>query len=404
MEAEESTTNPHYHQKQNQVMQVLQVLKEASQILQDKPQQNPNDPSSFSFIQALLDFETESDLFSTDPNLSALSRHLTHLKSLLHSQPHHPSIPSLLSFLRRRASHHQISRVAASIESEIQSWIDRETVNRLVLSLSSSASSADDDNKNQLLAAFEIRISQGFDRDLQDLVLKSKTFESVESALCNPAESKRVREQAARVIAALVRFNKDVFVGQVLMGPTVRALVAMATADSIVVLCGLVRSIKSALVDDIEIPKIINLLNVEDTEIRIAAIDLIMEIGYFGRKEAIEAMLEEGLVKKLVELQRSDGGGSLIEIGGDGFNEEEEGVSVERMEKAEKSKERRWLERHPFASCVARFAIQMEVGEGLRQRERRAFKQEVLNRVREAVISDAEAATILAEVLWGSSP
>jgi len=48
--------------------------------------------------------------------------------------------------------------------------------------------------------------------------------------------------------------------------------------------------------------------------------------------------------------------------------------------------------------------VQLEVGEGLRQRERRAFKQEILVRVREACVSDAEAATIIAEVLWGSSP
>lgn len=389
-------------QQQNEVMEVLQVLKEASQILKEKPNENPNNPSSPPFIQALLDLETESDLFSHDPNLSTLSHHLTHLKSLLQNQPHHPSFRT---FLRRRASHHQISRVAASIESEIQAWIDREIVDRLVFSLGASAD-VDDENKVRLLDAFESRTSQGFDRDLQDTVLKSKAYESVESALCDPAESKRVRERAALVIAALVRFNKDVFVGQVLMGPTVRALVAMATADSIRVLCSLVRSIKSPLVDDIEIPKIINLLNLHDVEIRIAAIDLIMEIGYFGRKEAIEAMMEEDLVEKLVELQRSDGGGSLIEMGsGFGDEEEEEGgvISVEITEK-EKSKERRWLERHPFASCVARFAIQIEVGEGLRQREKRAFKQEVLKRVREAAVSDAEAATILAEVLWGSSP
>ncbi|CAK7332657.1 unnamed protein product [Dovyalis caffra] len=41
----------------------------------------------------------------------------------------------------------------------------------------------------------------------------------------------------------------------------------------------------------------------------------ILEIGYFGRKEAIEAMLKEGLIKKLVELQRLELGGDLIDMG-----------------------------------------------------------------------------------------
>lgn len=94
--------------------------------------------------------------------------------------------------------------------------------------------------------------------------------------------------------------------------------------------------------------------------------------------------MKEGLVEKLVELQRSEKGGDLIEIG----REKVSGV----------------LERKPFASCVARFAVQLEVGEGLRQREKRAFKPEILIRVRDASVSEAEAATIAAEVLWGSSP
>jgi hypothetical protein len=103
-------------------------------------------------------------------------------------------------------------------------------------------------------------------------------------------------------------------------------------------------------------------------------------------------MLREALIKKLVELQRSKLGGDLIDIGM--FDDEKERGKGET----------RFLENHPFASCVARFAVQLEVGEGLRQRERRAFKQEILKTVRNACVSNAEAATIVAEVLWGSSP
>ena len=101
-------------------------------------------------------------------------------------------------------------------------------------------------------------------------------------------------------------------------------------------------------------------------------------------------------------------GGLLIEMGW--FKEEEEskksfeGVEIEGIRKSRDSREKRFLEWHPFASIVARFAVQLEVGEGLRQREKRAFKLEILSRVRETCSCDAEAATIVAEVLWGSSP
>jgi hypothetical protein len=166
-----------------------------------------------------------------------------------------------------------------------------------------------------------------------------------------------------------------VFVGEVLMSPTVKALVDIASVRSIEVLCSLIRSIRSPIVDEIEsngeIPKIIALLSSNDIELSVLAMECVLEIGYFGRKEAVEGMLKEGVVEKFVELQR-------LEVNGGNSNE--------------------------FLNCVARFAVQLEVGEGLRQREKRALKGEILVRVREACVSDAEAATIVAEVLWGTCP
>ncbi|GAU23130.1 hypothetical protein TSUD_305780 [Trifolium subterraneum] len=50
------------------------------------------------------------------------------------------------------------------------------------------------------------------------------------------------------------------------------------------------------------------------------------------------------------------------------------------------------------------FAIQLEVGEGLSSDEKREVKLEILRLVKEASRSDAEFATISAEILWGSSP
>ncbi|CAL1412006.1 unnamed protein product [Linum trigynum] len=136
------------------------------------------------------------------------------------------------------------------------------------------------------------------------------------------------------------------------------------------------------------------------------AMDCVLEMGYFGRKEAIDAMLGEGLIEKLLELQRSELGGDLI--GMERFDSDSEFDSDSdgggEGQKKKKRKEKGFLERHPFASCVARFAVQLEVGEGLRQREKRALKPEILRRVKEGCVSDAEATTIVAEVLWGSSP
>ena len=84
----------------------------------------------------------------------------------------------------------------------------------------------------------------------------------------------------------------------------------------------------------------------------------------------MEAMLKEGLVEKLIGLQRSELGGDLIDIDEreEGEEEEEKGVSVGGVvEKGKReSRQRRFLKSHPFASCVAIVAVQLEVAESLR--------------------------------------
>ncbi|KAK0572516.1 hypothetical protein LWI29_032735 [Acer saccharum] len=366
--------DPSTKEEPPRVRNVLEALKQASHDLQAS-----SDDSNSSAIKALLELETESEnILSKDPHLSTLSQHLSSLKTLVQtlqrSRGH-----SLKNFLTRRVSTHSISRVAGSIETEIQAWIDRESIENLTEALKDpSNNNNDEDELVKLLTQFEGRVLQGFNHELQDLLLKAK----------------------------------DVFVGQVLMGQTIKALITIGSSHSFKVLSALIKSIKSPLVDEIEsngeIPKIISFLDVKDLQMKMVAMDCILEIGYFGRKDAIEAMLEQGLVNKLVELQRSELGGDLIEI--ERLNEEEEEEEKENdsvggvMETKRESRQRRFLESHPFASCVARFAVQLEVGEGLRQREKRAFKQEIIMKVREASVSDAEVSTIVAEVLWGSSP
>nr|XP_016506540.1 PREDICTED: uncharacterized protein LOC107824307 [Nicotiana tabacum] len=230
-----------------QVLKVLQALKQASQDLQTNPE--PNSSESDSPIKALLELETESNsLLSSDPNLSNLSHHLSDLKTLISSLQKSKLKHGLRSFLTRRVKTHEITRVAESIESEIQSWIDRETISNLSSEL--------------------------------------EKISSLESNLSSDEED-----------------------------------------------------------------------------------DLVRKLG------KVHGEIEEDQENKGVEVNKKKSYG-----------------------------EKRFLERHPFASCVARFAVQLEIGEGLRQREKRAFKQEILKKIREASNSDAEAATIVAEVLWGSSP
>uniref|UniRef100_A0A7N0U0W2 Uncharacterized protein n=1 Tax=Kalanchoe fedtschenkoi TaxID=63787 RepID=A0A7N0U0W2_KALFE len=387
-----------------EVLRVLEALKQASQDLQSHPSATQDD-SSDSPVKVLLELETESDtILSTDPHLSALSHLLARLKSDVQTLREARGRRNLNSFFARRFSTQSISKLAGSIETEIQAWIDRESVERVARALHAFPVEAEQDEEKvvNLMALLENRVSDGFNRDLQDLLLKWRVFEGLETVLCDPRSGKRVKEQAAMAIAALIRFNKDVFVGEVLInGRSVEALLKMSSTCSMKVLSELIRRIKSPLIDEIEshskLPKIISLLDSEDTDLKLAAMDCILEIGYFGRREAIDVVIKEGgLVEKLVQLQRSKLGGDLIEMENCDSDSDEGseggGVSVQDVYGSRRSRrERRYLERRPFASCVARFAVQLEVGEGLRQRERRSFKQEILLRVKEASLSDMGA-------------
>lgn len=375
------------------LLRVLEAAKRASRDLQNKPV-SVNYDSNSTIIEPLLELEIEAQtILSTLPYLFNLSQHLQTLKSLLRDLEQFKGY-SFRSIFRRRLITREISRVASSIEAELQAWIDRESVAIMLRTLDEST---DEDAMLKLMNKFVTRVSLGFDRDLQNLILKTKIFEIFEAMLCDSNYSKRIREQSALAIAALVRFNKNVFVGLVLMGPTIRALISMASNCSIQVLSTLIKLIRSPLVDEIEsngeIPKIISLLSYDDLLIRAAAIDCILEIGYCGRKEAVEAMIEGGVIEKLMELQRMEDRRDSNETESNSENEE---VSVERQTGL--------LGNSPFASCVARFSIQLEVGEGLSKNEKKVFKLEILRRVREASSSEAEAASVVAEVLWGSSP
>lgn len=427
-DGEELVSPPNYHH----VLRLLRLLEDASHHFHTN-----NSPTKL-----LAQIETELGMFvSSDPRLSTLSSYLSQLKVLLQTQEESKSKHRIRSFFTNKIRALEISRLSRLTRSEIQAWSDRQNLEELAgilrerfsnsdsttSSSSTSISTSSWDEESLIiekLSQLRDRLGRGFDIYFQDDLLKSRIYSLLERLLGRTSISKRVREMAAYTLKELVLFNKDVFVGQVLVGQTIKGLVTMGSMCGLDVLKSLIKAIKSPLVDELDlfggILKIVQILGDDyrstssELGLRVMAIDCIMEIGYYGRKEAIESMLNEaGVIKKLVDLQRSEWGGTLIEMekeeNNDNSNSEEEEEEEEKdrfvnLSSSRSKKEKKFLLKHPFASCVARFAVQLEVGEGLRQREKRAFKQEILKRVREASVSDAEAATIIAEVLWGSSP
>lgn len=371
-------------------------------------------------LQALLALEAGADdLLAGDPDLTALRRLLCRLRALSCSL----DLCASGSLRARRA----VARVAGAVAGEIQAWVDREAIARLVAALSSHGRGG----ARALLAELEARLlSAGgrFDPRLQRALLRHGVLQALEARLGDPA----VGDGCAAAVLALVRFNKDVFVGPVLMGPAVGALVASASASGsgspapLRALNGLVDAIRSPLVDELhargELPRLVALLCAPDPRARGPALGFALRVGYYGRKEVVDALLAEGLVKRLLCLQRSDLGGSLADTD---EGEDEEACPKTKPEDAKAggflpvpclplvylwwrrqgdSAADADTEERPFVSAVARFAVQVEVGVGLSPREKREAKLEILRRVREAAVSPAEEATVLAEVLWGATP
>ncbi|KAE9603699.1 hypothetical protein Lal_00002309 [Lupinus albus] len=369
-------------QKQR-ILTLLKALKEASRDLH-------SNPFSFIFknnthfkdtIEAFLNLQAKSvAIFNTHPNLRHLSDSLSTIKTLIENLQKFKGF-GLRSLIHRQITLHKISQLSNSFESEIQHYLDYVTVRDLVKTMEQGFN---EEEQVKVLVEFQQRLSQGFDLDFQDLILKARVFSILEGTLIETKISKRVQEEAAMAIAGLVKFNRNVFVGLVLMSPTIKALITMASSVSIRVLCSLVSFVRSPLVDEIlcngEIPRIVRFLCCNDLSLKVAGFDCVLELGYIGRREVIEAMLEEDLIKILVDLQRR------------------EGLLNGRMDDDDFDFD------SPFASCVSRFAIiLLEAGEGLTSEEKREVKLKILKMVMEASQSDVEAATISAEILWGSS-
>ncbi|CAI8600696.1 unnamed protein product [Vicia faba] len=109
------------------------------------------------------------------------------------------------------------------------------------------------------------RLSKGFDLEFQDLILRAKVFTFLETTLIEHFNSKRIQE-SAMAIADLVKFSKNVFVG--------------------------------------EIPSIVEFLVSRDLCVCVAGLDCVLEDGHIGRREVVEATTEQKLVKILMDLRR----------------------------------------------------------------------------------------------------
>ncbi|EPS70073.1 hypothetical protein M569_04689 [Genlisea aurea] len=332
---------------------------------------------------SLVELRAASNLIlSLNPVLFNFSEKLRQLAdSIMELQSSKPVVRCPVSFVTHRLKFLEVSRLVSAIESEIQMFVDRELLLNLkdIISMMRNPTKSADkpspsEHEAELLDKMSVlqkRLSRSFDLNFQDSLLRSRIFSELEWILRNQNLSKPLREQAAICIIALLLFNKDVFVGSIIDGGTVEALVSMGSCCSLLLLSSLIKAIKSPLVDELEssgsISYIIDYLSSEEVDTRSMALYCIMQIVHFGRKEAVEALINSSLIRKLVELQRMG-------------------------------------EKQPlFLGCLTRFVVQLEVGEGVRQRDAKILKVKILNKVREASACEAEFAAFVAEILWGSS-
>ncbi|KAB2619046.1 hypothetical protein D8674_014915 [Pyrus ussuriensis x Pyrus communis] len=345
-DATEEQDNHHVHP-------LLESLKKASKDLQSNPISIIyNNYDINAAIEALLELGTKADpIISGDPSLFTLNQLLSNLKTLLEK------LQKLQGYGLRSLSpppSHQLQDFPnwVRLEAEVQAHIDRKNVWGFVKTMEEDS---EDDWKVKALMILENRLNQGFDKDYQELILRAKVFSILEF----------ITYRAALAVLALVKFNKDVFVGLVLMGPIVRALIQMGSSCSIQVLTWLVKIIRTPLVDE-------SMEKSQELSASWGRMTWRFERRDELRSDRIDAW--EDLIEKLMNLQRLE----------------------TKMEEGEG--------KFPFSRCVAGLQCWWRLAGLEEQSEKRGFKMEILRRVREASVSDAEAASVVAEVLWGSSP
>eukprot|EP00249_Psilotum_nudum_P022836 c28654_g1_i1 orf=1113-2363(+) len=304
----------------------------------------------------------------------------------------------------------EMERIAHSIESEVQSWLDQHDIGQLGKLLCNGS----EDAKVKAISDFEAFARKGYDPQLQETILSSGLVEILASLLEPNAATLRVQREAASALSTVVHFNKDIFVGLMLMAGLVEKLLNMLSFGSedlsLVAVCtlsSLTFAGKGAIVDEIQskggVKKLIDLLDGKSRPLQRAAMDCIFEIAYYGRREVVETMLEQGVMKKLAWLQCSVDDGleqiDLVDSKGNAVGSQDSNSDKMEADSIVIPVQGN-MQKNPFANAVSRFALQLGVSAGLRKREKRALKQEILRRVKDVMPDDAEVADVTAEVLW----
>jgi hypothetical protein len=136
------------------------------------------------------------------------------------------------------------------------------------------------------------------------------------------AQDPGVGDGCAAAVLALVRFNKDVFVGPVLMGPhrrrtggsrgvrLARAGVGARRAGGHHPQPARRRAPRARQAPAARRAA----LRAAQPRVHALALQLTLQLGYYGRREVVDALLAEGLVKRLLCRQRPNLGGSLANM------------------------------------------------------------------------------------------
>ena len=214
----------------SRVLYVLEALKQASVNLQVHLNSNLVEFNS-SAIKALLELKTESDallskdiyfstlFLNTSPTSKPLSKPFLDPAGVIASKSSWHGKPQLTPYFSSRRLHRDWN---PSLDWQRTLWKAHEHFEDL------DGDGGNKDKLVKLLTHIKDQAFQGFNRKLQDLVLKSKVFSLLEKILYNSNCLKSLTEQSAYSIASVIRFNKDVFMDQVLMSLTIPTLLTMS--------------------------------------------------------------------------------------------------------------------------------------------------------------------------------
>ncbi|KAH7438400.1 hypothetical protein KP509_04G013500 [Ceratopteris richardii] len=308
----------------------------------------------------------------------------------------------------------EIERIGQSMETELQSWLDQQTVRKVADVISKGSSEAE---QVHTINSFRELVQKGYNAVLQDTILSAGLVEKLAGLLVPGIAAWEVVEAAAFALSALIDFNKDIFVSLVLMAKMVKhvlRLMSSVSDDHVLVLISVVNNMLSVgqtiVADEIfacdGVSKIVELLDHDSRALQLAVMDCIFELAYCGRVHVVNLLFQLEVIKKLALLQENNATKedmfASAESDKNKSTEEQESplggssdsfILIQTQEKGS-------VEEGSFKDAVTKFALHLSIGTGLRKREKRALKQEFLKQIKEVLKDDTEVANITAEVLW----